>query len=75
MTLHKLIDETKIVSFVEDYEVDDTEALGVLIAKHFKHDGQQIFQTMFFAMEDANFHTFNEEAVKLWKNLTRKNNG
>jgi hypothetical protein len=67
MTLHELIDDVKDTSFVEDYVADDTEALGLLIAKHFKHDGEQIFRTMFYAMEDANFHSFNEAALKLWK--------
>ena len=68
MTLYKLIDDIKDTSFVEDYVADDTEALGLLIARHFNHDGEQIFRTMFYAMEDANFHDFNTKMKAIWEN-------
>lgn len=65
--LRQLIEEKKRTAFVSDYMASDAEALGILISQYFEYDGEQIFQTMFNAMEDANFHTFNEQLKELWK--------
>lgn len=66
-TLRQLIEEKKRTAFNSDYVASDAEALGILISQYFEWDGEQIFQTMFNAMEDANFHTFNEQLKNLWK--------
>jgi hypothetical protein len=39
----------------------------LLIAQYFEHDGEQIFRTMFYAMEDANFHDFNTKMKAIWE--------
>lgn len=65
--LRHLIEEKKRTAFTSDYVASDAEALGILISQYFDWDGEQIFQTMFNAMEDANFHTFGKKLKKLWE--------
>jgi hypothetical protein len=66
--LKKLIEITREKSFNPKYwdKVSDQDVLGVLIAQHFKWDGQAIFDTMQNAFNDANFHTFNETMRQAW---------
>tara|TARA_A200000159_G_scaffold92508_1_gene85958 strand:+ start:1988 stop:2215 length:228 start_codon:yes stop_codon:yes gene_type:complete len=66
-TLRQLIEEKKRTAFNSDYVASDAEALGILISQYFEWDGEKIFQTMFNAMEDANFHTFNKQLKELWE--------
>ena len=66
MTLKQLIQDKKDTAFVDGYKASDAEALGLLIAQHFEWDGEQIFQTMFCAMEDSNFHEFNIKMKDVW---------
>lgn len=68
MTLKQLIQDKKNTAFVDGYNAADDEALGLLIAQYFGHDGEQIFRTMFYAMEDANFHDFNTKMKSIWEN-------
>ena len=68
MTLKQLIQDKKNTAFVDGYNASDAEALGLLIAQYFEHDGEQIFRTMYAAMEDANFHDFNTEMLAVWEN-------
>ena len=68
MTLEQLIQDKKNTAFVDGYNASDDEALGLLIAQYFEHDGEQIFRTMFYAMEDANFHDFNAKMKAIWEN-------
>lgn len=44
-------------AFVEGYEADESEGLGLAIASHFRWDGLAILETMHAALEDANYHT------------------
>lgn len=68
MTLEQLIQDKKDTAFVRGYNASDAEALGLLIAQHFEWDGEQIYHTMFYAMEDANFHDFNTKMKAVWEN-------
>ena len=67
MTLKQLIQDKKNTAFVGDYNASDDEALGLLIAQYFAWNGEQIFRTMFYAMEDANFHDFNTKMKAIWE--------
>ena len=60
----------KATAFEKEYEASDAEAFGILIAQHFNWDGEQIFQTMFNAFEDVNFHTFNKQLKEMWEKET-----
>mgnify|MGYP006219798647 CR=1 FL=1 len=68
--LRQLIEKEKWKLFRGDYEASDAEVLGILISKYFEYDGELVFQTMYSAMEDANFHTFNEQLKVLWEKHT-----
>lgn len=68
--LRQVIEEKKATAFEKEYEASDAEAFGILIAQHFNWDGEQIFQTMFNAFEDANFHTFNKQLKEMWEKET-----
>jgi|TARA_R110000787_G_scaffold40146_1_gene99978 hypothetical protein len=67
MKLKELIEHKKKISFVDDYDASDAEALGLLISQYFEYDGEEIFSTLLFAMEDANFHEFNAIIKREWK--------
>lgn len=41
--------------------ISDAEALGAIISSHFKWDGIQILNAMQYALEDANYHSINEQ--------------
>lgn len=69
LILKLLIKEKKSTAFVKGYEASDAETLGILIANHFQWDGERIFQTMFNAFQDANYHSFNREMSELWKKM------
>ena len=68
--LRQLIEKEKWKLFRGDYNASDAEVLGILISRYFEFDGERIFQTMYSAMEDANFHTFNEQLKVLWEKHT-----
>jgi len=67
MNLQDLINDTRVTSFEEDYQdkITNADALGVLIARYFKWDGTQILDCLQSALEDANFHSINEEITNL----------
>lgn len=67
MILKQLIEHKKKTSFVDGYDASDAEALGLLISQYFKYDGEEIFNTLYNAMEDANFHEFNTIMKREWK--------
>ena len=69
LILKLLIKEKKTTAFVEGYDASDAETLGLLIARHFKWDGERIYQTMFNAFQDANYHAINREMSELWKRM------
>jgi hypothetical protein len=61
--LEGLIKATIKERYVPEYQagISDAEALGALISSYFKWDGIQILNAMQYALEDANFHSINEQ--------------
>ena len=61
--LKALIKATIKSRYVEEYQagITDSEALGALISSYFKWDGIQILDAFQSALEDANFHSINEQ--------------
>jgi hypothetical protein len=61
--LKTLIDETIKERFVPEYQagITDAEALGAMISSYFRWDGIQILNALQYALEDANFHSINEQ--------------
>lgn len=60
MELKDLIEKKTSTSFVEGYKATDQEGLGMLISQYFGWDGLRILETLYYALEDANFHKENE---------------
>lgn len=61
-----------ISRYVKDYYVPeyqksimDPEALGKLLACYFRWDGAQIMDAFQSALEDANFHSINEQVTNI----------
>ncbi len=67
MSLKQLIDQQKQNSFNHPELASDAEALGIMIAHHFQWGGQEIFDTLQAAFEDANYHTFNGKVAEAWE--------
>jgi len=61
--LKPLIDATIKARYVPEYQagISDAEALGAMISTYFRWDGIQILNAFQFALEDANFHSINEQ--------------
>jgi len=61
--LKALIKATIKARYEPDYQagISDSEALGALISSYFKWDGIQILDAFQSALEDANFHSINEQ--------------
>ena len=61
--LKALIDETIKERFMEEYQsgISNAEALGAMVSVYFKWDGIQILNAFQAALEDANFHSINEQ--------------
>jgi hypothetical protein len=61
--LEGLIKATIKERFMEEYQagISDAEALGAMISSYFRWDGIQILNAMQYALEDANFHSINEQ--------------
>lgn len=55
--LATLIEEQRQYSFSEPEKASVEDALGILIAQHFKWDVKAILRTASAALEDANYHT------------------
>jgi hypothetical protein len=62
VTLEALIEQKKRQAFGPGHDATDEQALGILIAHHFKWSGDAILRTAASALNDANF---NEEAETL----------
>jgi hypothetical protein len=58
--IRAIIQENKSTAFMSGYAAQDQEALGLLIARYFDWDGVAILETLYNALEDANFHTENQ---------------
>ena len=61
--LEGLIKATIKERFMEEYQagITDAEALGAMISIYFKWDGVQIMNAFQYALEDANFHSINQQ--------------
>ena len=57
-----LIYEKKTSAFIPEYseKATDQEALGIMISQYFEWNGVAILETLYNALEDANFHTENQ---------------
>lgn len=69
----KLVKETAYVD-PNDPRVTDADALGIIVAKYLKWDGGDIMETMFSALEDANFHDLNNKLLKTYKDWENEEN-
>ena len=69
----KLVKETAYVD-PNDTRVTDADALGIIVAKYLKWDGGDIMETMFSALEDANFHDLNNKLLKTYEDWENKEN-
>ena len=47
-------------------QVKDTDALGGLVSKFCKWNGDNIYEVSYRAFEDSNYHSFNRKFEKLW---------
>jgi len=59
-----VIQLVKEKAFINPDQATDADALGIIVAKYLKWDGADIIETMFSALEDANYHTLNK---RLWE--------
>jgi len=69
----KLVKETAYID-PNDPRVTDADALGIIVAKYLKWDGGDIMETMFSALEDANFHDLNNKLLKTYEDWENKEN-
>jgi hypothetical protein len=62
-----LINEQIAQSFVKEYQdkATDEEGLGLIVSHYFEWNGDQIIKAFCEALEDANFHSFRDEVIKL----------
>lgn len=66
--LKKLIELQKKIAFTKPNEASDSEALGLLVSKQCKWQGDDIFDVSYRAFEDSNYHSFNTNFKQLWRN-------
>jgi hypothetical protein len=61
--LKPLIAATIKARYEPEYQagISDAEALGAMISSYFRWDGIQILNALQAALEDANFHSINEQ--------------
>lgn len=69
----KLVKETAYVD-PNDPRVTDADALGIIVAKYLKWNGGDIMETMFSALEDANFHDLNNKLLKTYEDWENQEN-
>ena len=69
----KLVKETAYVD-PNDPRVTDADALGIIVAKYLKWDGGDIMETMFSALEDANFLDLNNKLLKTYEDWENEEN-
>ena len=43
-------------AYREGYSAPEEDALGLAVAKHYRHDGSAVLRTFFSALEDCNYH-------------------
>ena len=54
-------------AFTNPDQVTDADALGVIVAKYLEWNCDDIMETMFSALEDANVHTLNKKLLETYK--------
>lgn len=61
--LKPLIVATIKARYEPEYQagISDAEALGAMISSYFRWDGIQILNALQYALEEANFHSINEQ--------------
>ena len=64
--LDQAVKKMKEIAFVNPSASSDEDALGILVSKFSKWDGQGIFNIAYQAFEDSNFHSFNNKFEQLW---------
>lgn len=64
--LKKIINDTKKVAFTNPEQATDEEALGLIVSKFCGYNGQKIFDVLYNAFEDSNFHSFNSKMEQTW---------
>ena len=69
MDLSELIETARHEYFSREYwaEASDAEVLGIMIAKYFRWNGQECFETLTHALEDSNFHSENRALAEAWR--------
>ena len=65
--LKKIIKDTKEFAFTNPKQATDEQTLGLIVSKICQYDGQKIFEVLYSAFEDSNFHSFNSKMEKVWK--------
>ncbi len=70
--LQQLIKQTKEKYFLQPAKATDEEVLGVIISQYLKWNGEKIVNTFSNALEDANFHSFNELMLDCWDNTEKR---
>tara|TARA_R100000773_G_C4191009_1_gene96944 strand:- start:384 stop:620 length:237 start_codon:yes stop_codon:yes gene_type:complete len=71
--LKKIIQDTKKIAFTNPEKATDEDTLGLIISNLCQYDGQKIFNVLYSAFEDSNFHSFNSKMEQTW-NETERNN-
>lgn len=56
-----LVKEKGKSSFVDGYKPTKQEVLGILLSQYFEWCGDPLLDVLSYALEDANFHEWNEE--------------
>lgn len=65
--LKKIIHDTKKIAFTNPKLATDEDALGLIVSNLCQYNGQKIFNVLYRAFEDSNFHSFNCKMEKVWK--------
>jgi len=65
--LKKIIHDTKKIAFTNPKLATDEDALGLIVSNLCQYDGQKIFNVLYRAFEDSNFHSFNSKMEKVWQ--------
>lgn len=63
--LKKIIAEKAKTAFVSGYQASDEEVLGMILSQYFKWSGLSVLKACYYGLEDSNFHTENEEILKM----------
>tara|TARA_Y100000114_G_scaffold112443_1_gene106222 strand:+ start:3667 stop:3906 length:240 start_codon:yes stop_codon:yes gene_type:complete len=72
--LKKIINDTKKVAFTNPELATDEDALGLIVSKLCGYNGHKIFNVLYSAFEDSNYHKFNSKMVQTWIETERFKN-